>query len=215
MYVCMYVSSHLCCSAADRTILAAVSMTSEYPQDGGSVCCCYDQGLWKRRTCLLRDFLQNGALSPFQSPSALHAQNQRDERKRRSKFAQRWLANGHFCQWTLPAPCTQSTRSVRATVPKDYERYYELLRIHAFTPTYRHFAPLLFSLAMITALTRDYRIAWCVACVVRNRVRNVSDACHAEQEYPRDGGRGKTGWRPLFEYRFWFSEKEEDSKGQR
>ena len=60
--------------------------------------------------------------SPFQSPLALYAQSQRDERIRRSKCTQRWLANERFYQWTCPAPCTQSTRSVRAAVPKDYER---------------------------------------------------------------------------------------------
>ena len=62
--------------------------------------------------------------SPFQSPSALHAQSQRDERTRKSKCTQRWLANERFCQWIRPAPCAQSTSSVRAVVPKDYERYY-------------------------------------------------------------------------------------------
>ena len=30
----------------------------------------------------------------------------------KSKCTQHWLANEHFCEWTNPALCTQSTRSV-------------------------------------------------------------------------------------------------------
>ena len=62
--------------------------------------------------------------SLFQRPSALNEQSQRDELNRRSKCTRGWSANERFCQWTRPAPCTQSTKSVRAAVPKDYERYF-------------------------------------------------------------------------------------------
>ena len=61
--------------------------------------------------------------SKCHNPSALHAQSQRDERTRRSKCTQRWLANEHFCEWSSSALCTQSTRSVRAVVPKNFGKY--------------------------------------------------------------------------------------------
>ena len=34
-------------------------------------------------------------------------------------------------------------------------------------------------------------------CLVRCVLHVMSDACHAEWEYPQDGGRRKKGWRPL------------------
>ena len=64
------------------------------------------------------------SLSPFQSPSALHAQRQRDERKCRSKYTQRWLANEHFYQWTRPphahsqqGQCVQQCRRITRPAP--------------------------------------------------------------------------------------------------
>ena len=44
-------------------------------------------------------------ISPFQSPSALYAQNQHDKRKcSLSKYTQHWLANEHFLSMNSPCP---------------------------------------------------------------------------------------------------------------
>ena len=51
-----------------------------------------------------------------------------------------------------------------------------------------------FVVAMITALTRNCKIAWrvmhCTLCIIGCV---MSDACHAELKYPQDGGRGEKG----------------------
>ena len=72
---------------------------------------------------LLNDWNSKWDYSKCHNSSALHAQSQRDKRTRRSKCAQRWLANERFCEWTSSALCMQSTRSVRSAVPKNFGKY--------------------------------------------------------------------------------------------